>query len=30
MFSNVYEGNYAKKWCDEKSNIKTYKKWKKL
>jgi hypothetical protein len=26
MFSNVYEGNYAKKWCDEKSNIKTYKK----
>ena len=24
MFSNVYEGNYAKKWCDEKSNIKTY------
>lgn len=26
MFSNIYEGNYAKKWCDEKSNIKTYKK----
>jgi hypothetical protein len=26
MFSNVYEGKYAKKWCDEKSNIKTYKK----
>ena len=26
MFSNIYEGNYAKKWCDEQSNIKTYKK----
>lgn len=26
MFSNVYEGKYAKKWCDEHSNIKTYKK----
>ena len=26
MFSNIYEGNYAKKWCDEKSNIKTYEK----
>jgi len=26
MFSNVYEGKYAKKWCDEESNIKTYNK----
>lgn len=26
MFSNVYEGKFAKKWCDEESNIKTYKK----
>jgi ectoine hydroxylase-related dioxygenase (phytanoyl-CoA dioxygenase family) len=26
MFSNIYEGKYAKKWCDEQSNIKTYKK----
>jgi hypothetical protein len=26
MFTNIYEGKYAKKWCDEQSNIKTYKK----
>jgi hypothetical protein len=26
MFSNIYEGKYAKKWCDEQSNIKTFKK----
>ena len=26
MFSNINEGKYAKKWCDEESNIKTYKK----
>jgi len=26
MFSNIYKGEYAKKWCDEQSNIKTYKK----
>jgi hypothetical protein len=29
MFSNIHEGKYAKKWCDEQSNIKTHKKWKK-
>jgi ectoine hydroxylase-related dioxygenase (phytanoyl-CoA dioxygenase family) len=26
MFTNIHEGKYAKKWCNEKINIKTYKK----
>lgn len=25
MFSNIYEGQYANKWCDENNNIKTFK-----
>jgi hypothetical protein len=26
MFSKPYEGKYADKWCNEQTNIKTYKK----